>query len=200
METLGFIITSIFITGNLFALLLLIIGFYKEKLKLVKIALLIIIVTLIIGISGFFMVNQERIRRHKIRRRNERVALYKLKNFTVSMATYSYDHPSSEYENVYPSNVQMFGDYYSHKQVRAGYRYIYSTNKSKTKFVYYAQPLNADKGRMIFFTEESNKIWFIELQTDYNGPKKLKYNWEEQEKKRLELPDSAAGDIWQRRT
>lgn len=120
----------------------------KKGFTLIELMIVIAIIAIIaaIAIPGILSAR---------RSANAGAALGNLKSFSTAMATYAQD--SSEQQ--YPAATTNFGDYYSHVEVKGGYKYIYVTNDTKSRFVYLARPTSINNGTKIFYVDESNRLY-----------------------------------------
>ena len=97
---------------------------------------------------------------------NASSAIANLKSFATAMGNYAQDLD----DQTYPADPDSFGDYYSHIDVKNGYRYFYITEKNggpaPSKMVYVALPVNETAGIKCYYTDESHRIWQGELDWD----------------------------------
>lgn len=121
-------------------------------------------------------------------------ALGNLKAFSTAMATYSQDQD----DQTYPANDDEFGDYYSHIATKGGYEYVYTVDGEEAKFVYSAQPTAISNGTKAFFVDESNRLWYVNLDDGYTKTS-ITATWGNQGVNRMSTPNNAK-TVWQKKS
>ena len=95
---------------------------------------------------------------------NESAALATVRNFSSAAVSFS---QSSEENYYWEDETDDFGNFFSHKDTKGGYNFVYFSdpdttdddNHQSTKFVYLAYPVSTSTGRKAYYVDEMNFVW-----------------------------------------
>ena len=95
---------------------------------------------------------------------NESAALATVRNFSSAAVSFS---QSSEENYYWEDGTSDFGNFFSHKDTKGGYNFVYFSdpdttdddNHQSTKFVYLAYPVSTSTGRKAYYVDEMNFVW-----------------------------------------
>ena len=158
----------------------------RKAFTLIELIIVIAVIALIASIAVPAILSAKR-------SANSRTALANLKAFSTAMATYSQDRDNQ----AFPFNTDQMGGYYSHIEIKGGYKYEYKTDKG-VHFVYYAQPVSLSTGIKAYFVDESNRIWSSTIKYGYTGANELTPYWDKSGVNRLSKPTPIEESRWKK--
>ncbi|MDZ7815416.1 MAG: prepilin-type N-terminal cleavage/methylation domain-containing protein [Planctomycetota bacterium] len=145
----------------------------KRGFTLIELMIVVAIIAIIAAIAIPSLLNARR-------SSNEKAALATCRNFNTAAVDYSENTPEQYY---FENELSDFGDYFSHKDSKNGYRYFYRSNSATTAgadealedtaddddataFCYIAVPVSTNTGRKVYYVDETGQIYVCDLEAN----------------------------------